>query len=336
MKFWSFFKYEKPYLYLISAIFMIVSVVYYIDPNLNWQWNTFFYALALSFLIVGGFFLYRYHKTIQAIQNTHNDDLESLSLEAAYYQRRIEEMEREHIRSLNNIQEKKEEYDDFIVSWFHEVKTPISVLRLMQQTEIDPKSFGEEVDLIEHYVDQALYYAKLDSFNQDFDIRKCDLDRVIKGLIKIHSKTFISKRIHLSLHLKPTLVLSDSKWLHFIINQLLTNSLKYTNENGEVTISSSETSSEKILTIRDNGIGIEQKDLPRIFNRGFTGSTGRTYTKSTGMGLYLAQELSKKLGHYITCTSVVNQFTEFLVHFPKNVDLHHNITKTKKRNDSYK
>jgi signal transduction histidine kinase len=100
----------------------------------------------------------------------------------------------------------------------------------------------------------------------------------------------------------------------------LTNSLKYTEHSGEISISACETPREKQLLIRDNGIGISQKDLPRIFNRGFTGETGRKYTKSTGMGLYLAQALSNKLGHYITCTSEVGSFTQFIIHFPKNHD----------------
>lgn len=116
------------------------------------------------------------------------------------------------------------------------------------------------------------------------------------------------------------MVQSDPKWLQFIVNQLLTNSLKYTEPGGEIIISALETPKEKQLIIRDNGIGISQKDLPRIFNRGFTGETGRTHAKSTGMGLYLAQALSNKLGHIITCTSKVGVYTQFIIHFPIDHD----------------
>ena len=123
-------------------------------------------------------------------------------------------------------------------------------------------------------------------------------------------------------------VQSDPKWLQFIVNQLLTNSLKYTEQGGEIIISVVDTPKEKQLLIRDNGIGISQKDLPRIFNRGFTGETGRTHAKSTGMGLYLAQQLSNKLGHYISCTSKVNEFTQFILHFPLDSDPYLIIQKT--------
>lgn len=106
----------------------------------------------------------------------------------------------------------------------------------------------------------------------------------------------------------------------FIVNQLITNGLKYTESGGKITISSFETSKEKQLIIQDSGIGISQKDLPRIFNRGFTGETGRTHAVSTGMGLYLAQSLSNKLGHYISCMSEVGVYTRFIIHFPKDDD----------------
>jgi signal transduction histidine kinase len=198
----------------------------------------------------------------------------------------------------------------------------------MQQTQVDAKSLEEEVSRIEHYVDQALYYAKLDSFNQDYEIRNCDLELLAKDLVKSHSATFISKKIRIQLDLTSTIVQSDSKWLRFILNQLLTNSLKYTEDyEGEVAISTRVTPQEKLLIIRDNGIGIDPRDLPRIFNRGFTGTNGRSHTKSTGMGLYLAQELSKKLGHYITCVSEVGQYTEMVMHFPKNHDPYLNTLK---------
>lgn len=320
MRFWRFLNYEKPYLILYGAGFLLVLAVFRTDPGMSWQWGTLLYSLVLLLLLLIGFLLYRYLKNVQAIERMHDEDMDNLSLEAAFYRQAMEQMEIEHIRALNEVKEKQQEYYDFIVSWFHEVKTPIAVLRLMQQTEIDSRSLEEEVSRIEHYVDQALYYAKLDSFNQDYEIINCDLMLLTKEVVKNHSKTFISKRIRIQLNLESTIIQSDSKWLQFIVNQLVTNSLKYTGEQGVITIETAVTAQEKQLIIRDNGIGIDQKDLPRIFNRGFSGTNGRAYMKSTGMGLYLAQELSNKLGHYITCLSEVGHFTEMVVHFPKNYD----------------
>lgn len=325
MRFWRFIKYEKPYLYLYAVAFLLTITVFATDPQISWRWQTFFYALTLNLLWLAAFLLHRYMKNVQAIRRLQDEETEPLSLEAEAYREAMEQLNINHIRALNEVQAKQKEYYDFIVSWFHEIKTPIAVLRLLQQTEVDPKSLEEEVSRIEHYVDQALYYAKLDSFSQDYEIVNCNLEQLVKEVVKNHSKTFISKKIRIQLDIQSTIVQSDSKWLLFIVNQLVTNSLKYTNDLGEVSIATRVTKKEKLLVIHDNGIGIDLKDLPRIFNRGFTGTNGRAHMKSTGMGLYLAQELSKKLGHYISCESVVGSFTEFIIHFPKNHDPYLNI-----------
>ncbi|CAM3420692.1 sensor histidine kinase [Marinicrinis lubricantis] len=322
MTFWRFLKYEKPYLLLTAAQLLVMSMVFYFDPRMSWQWDSFLYAFALSSLLLGAFFIYRYMRSSQAIRRMHEEDTTNLSLEAEAYRLAMEQMEKQHIRTMNLIHEKQNEYYNFIVTWFHEIKTPIAVLRLIQKTEANAQSIDEEITRIEHYVDQALYYAKLDSFNQDYSIVSCDLERLMKNVVKQHSKTFFSKNIRVVLHTEPISVQSDSKWLQFIINQLLTNSLKYTESGGEITIQTRMAAKEKQLIIRDGGIGIEPQDLPRIFNLGFTGTNGRIFTKSTGMGLYLAQELSKKLGHYITCSSVsgTGSFTEMTIHFPNHDD----------------
>ncbi|WP_231891407.1 sensor histidine kinase [Paenibacillus swuensis] len=322
-------KYERPYLILCAITFFVTWTVLITDPQNSFRWPTFFYALTLVVLCLSGFFIHRYFTNVHAIRQLGEEQTEPLSLEAEAYRDALEQLERSQIQALNELQAKQLEYYDFIVSWFHEIKTPISVLRLMQQTEVDPRSLEEEVSRIEHYVDQALYYAKLDSFKEDYEIINSDLEPLVKAVVRNHAKTFISHKIRIQLDLQSTIVQSDMKWLSFIINQLLTNSLKYTNNNGEIRISTRTTRQEKLLIIRDNGIGIDAKDLPRVFNRGFTGTNGRAHVKSTGMGLYLAQELSRKLGHYITCESAVGRFTEFTIHFPRTHDPYLSILQNK-------
>ena len=328
MSFLRYLAYEKPYIYLYLTGFLISATVYFTDTKGIWAWGTFFYAFALSSMVLFGFLLFRYQQHVRVIRQMKSEDYDSLSLEGEFSKEYIDELKREHIREMNRIQDKEREHYDFIVSWFHEIKTPIAVLRLLQQTDMDADSMREEITKIENYVDQALYYAKLDSFNQDYDIQNCDIIQISKDMVKAHSKTFFSKKIRLNILAESLEVQSDPKWLQFIVNQLLTNSLKYTEHGGEIIISAIETAKEKQLLIRDSGIGISQKDLPRIFNRGFTGETGRIFTKSTGMGLYLAQALSNKLGHYITCTSEVGSFTQFSIHFPKTHDPYLVIQKT--------
>ncbi|MDQ7864657.1 hypothetical protein RCO48_36835 [Peribacillus frigoritolerans] len=179
MRFIQFLKYEKPYIvfirfYLLHGFSRVLH-----GPQYDMELEHFSICGGINPFRIDYFsFLYRYQQSLRAIRARGDEDHENLSLEAASLQHLFEEKEREHIRSLNQIHEKQNEYYDFIVSWFHEIKTPISVLRLMQQTEIDAKIFHDEVSRIEHYVDQALYYAKLDNFNQDYDIKNCDLEKI--------------------------------------------------------------------------------------------------------------------------------------------------------------
>ena len=328
MTFLRYLAYEKPYIYLYLSGFLISAAVFYTDSKGDWGWETFFYAVVLSSIVLLGFLVFRYQQHLRVIRQMTSEEYESLSLEGEFAKIYIDELKREHIREMNQVHEKQKEHYDFIVSWFHEIKTPIAVLRLLQQTDMDAGSLREEITKIENYVDQALYYAKLDSFNQDYDIQYCDMVRIVKEVVKAHSKTFISKKIRINIQAETLYVQSDPKWLQFIVNQLVTNSLKYTEQGGEITISTIEIQKEKQLLIQDNGIGISQRDLPRIFNRGFTGETGRTHTKSTGMGLYLAQQLSNKLGHYISSTSKVGEFTQFIIHFPQDSDPYLKLQKT--------
>jgi signal transduction histidine kinase len=328
MTFLRFLAYERPYIYIYLAGFLITSAVFFTDSTDGLEWGTLFYGFVLSSVVLVGFLLFRYQNNLRVIRRMESQDYDSLSLEGEFAQRYIEELTKQHIREMNRVGERQNEHYDFIVSWFHEIKTPIAVLRLLQQTDMDAASLREEITKIENYVDQALYYAKLDSFNQDYDIQICDVIQAAKEIVKSHSKTFFSKKIRINFQADSLAVQSDVKWLQFILNQILTNSLKYTKPGGEITISAAESNGEKQLLIRDDGIGISQKDLPRIFNRGFTGETGRTHSKSTGMGLYLAQQLSNKLGHYITCRSEPGVYTQFVLHFPQDSDPYLLIQKT--------
>lgn len=320
MTFLRYLFYERSYILLYLAGSLITAAAFFSDSRGGWAWETYFYAFALCSIALIGFIALRYRQNVRAIRQWDSEDGGSISLEGEIARQHIEELKKKHIRELNRIQERQREHYDFIVSWFHEIKTPIAVLRLLQQTDLDADSVREEIAKIENYVDQALYYAKLDSFNQDYDIQKCDIIRISKEIVKAHAKTFFSKKIRIDIQAESLEIRSDPKWLQFIVNQLITNSLKYTEAGGAITISAIETPQEKQLRIRDSGIGISRADLPRIFNRGFTGETGRTHSKSTGMGLYLAQQLSNKLGHYLTCHSEAGVYTEFALHFPLDED----------------
>ncbi|BAU28753.1 histidine kinase/DNA gyrase B/HSP90-like ATPase [Aneurinibacillus soli] len=233
---------------------------------------------------------------------------------------------------MEHIYEEKKETLEFMTSWFHDIKTPISVSRLVieNKTGKDPArvldSLDEELDKIEHHIERALYYARIDDFSRDYLIHDISLESLVKQAVKNNAKTFISKRIQIKLHDLEYEVMSDKKWLSFILNQILSNALKYTETEGTIEIYGLETREEKMLKIRDTGMGIPVEDVSRVFDKGFTGQNGRKYEKATGMGLYLARKLARKLGHDITVTSEYDSYTEVTLHFPKLNDSYANLT----------
>lgn len=200
---------------------------------------------------------------------------------------------------------------DYYTVWVHQIKTPIASMRLTLQSSDSPQSRRLSSDLgrIEHYVEMALVYLRLDSESSDYVIREFELDPLIRRSVKKFAGDFITK--HLSLELMPTeaRVISDEKWLAFVIEQILSNSLKYTRE-GSVRIYMT---GSKTLCIRDTGIGIAPEDLPRIFEKGYTGRTGRSDMRASGLGLYLCRCVCNKLGHGISAVSAPDEGTEIRI-----------------------
>ncbi len=215
------------------------------------------------------------------------------------------------------------------MSWIHEVKLPIAAGRLLIENSSGKSvdylidKFEDELQKIDKYVEQALYYSRINSFSKDYFITEVELSQIIKESIKKYSKLFINKRIRFTMFEEQHHVQTDRKWLSFIIDQVTTNALKYTNDGGRIDVRFEEDSKEKRLLIHDTGIGIPREDIHRVFEKGFTGSIGRTHTKSTGMGLYLAKQLALKLGHDLSIESETGKFTNVTIHFPKIRNYYH-------------
>lgn len=197
-----------------------------------------------------------------------------------------------------------QELIDYYTLWAHQIKTPISAMRLLLQVEEETPYIQElELELfkIEQYVDMVLQYLRINSMSSDLVLKECALEDIVRQAVKKCSLVFIRKKIALRLDDFSCRVLTDEKWLGFVLEQLFSNALKYTNE-GSVTITLAP-GSRKILIIEDTGIGIHPEDVPRIFDRGFTGYNGRMDKKSTGIGLYLCREILQKLSHTIRFVS---------------------------------
>nr|WP_194189690.1 sensor histidine kinase [Clostridium chrysemydis] len=199
--------------------------------------------------------------------------------------------------TLNDYKKIQKDYKEYIEMWVHEIKTPIasSKLYIENNKETVGKELVNDINSIDSMVEQVLYYSKMDTANDDYIIKKIKLKDVVNKVIKRNSRVFIRKRIMVETVGLEETVYSDSKWLEFIINQIINNSLKYTDSFGKITISSLENKDNVVLFIRDNGVGIREEDIDKIFNKGFTGENGRIFGKSTGVGLYICKKLCKKL-----------------------------------------
>lgn len=227
----------------------------------------------------------------------------------------------EQVKYYRNMQE---EYREYIEMWVHEIKTPIASSKLLIENNYNDltRKIDIQIDRIENFVEQVLYYSRSDEVGKDYIIKKVELLPLVKNVIRKNQRDFISKRIRLQLGELNEVVYSDSKWIEFILNQILINSIKYSKgKDDKIQIESKEISNTVVLTIEDEGVGIIERDLDRVFEKGFTGENGRKFGKSTGIGLYLCKKLCNKLGLGLEIQSKVNVGTKISIIFPKAENL---------------
>lgn len=227
-------------------------------------------------------------------------------------------VESEHLELEAQLVKALSQTEDYASLWVHEMKTPIAILQMNIEhlTDLQLKtSLEEEVQRINHLAEQFLYYSRSNDFTKDYLVQELALDKLGTEIVKKHSKSFISKAIQIHLDLQPLWVLSDKKWLGYILEQGLVNAIQYSPKGSQITLSMTSHERKIIFKIEDQGLGISQEDLPRVFDRGFTGSIGRSTGSSTGMGLYLAKQLSLRLGHKLSMSSQPNQGTCFQIEF---------------------
>lgn len=235
----------------------------------------------------------------------------------------LHEIDKSMIEKINQYKYLQEDYKDYIEMWIHEIKLPIATSKMIienNKNEITV-SIDEELDKIENYIEQALYYARSNTVEKDYYIKKIILKDIVNDSIKKNKKALIQQKVEINTHDLDTQVNTDFKWIIFIINQIIQNSIKYKREENNLNIEfcAKEQKEKVILSIKDNGIGIKENELSRIFKKGFTGTNGRKNNKkSTGIGLYLCKKLCDKLGIGIEVYSKENEGTETKIIFPKN------------------
>ncbi len=214
---------------------------------------------------------------------------------------------------------RREEMSDYYMMWAHQIKTPIAAMKLLLNGREDGFLLMEELFKIEQYVEMVLHYLRLESIASDMVLKECDLQTLVKQTVKKYSILFINSGLTLSLKEFDVKVLTDEKWLGFVLEQIISNSIKYTRK-GTISIYM-EPDRPKILVIEDTGIGIRQEDIRRIFERGFTGYNGRMDKKSTGIGLYLCKQILNQLSHGITVSSKEGKGTRFMLDLSRDSEI---------------
>lgn len=250
------------------------------------------------------YFFYRKHLELVRMKNKviiSKDELSKVSdlIENDYYEL-LCAVHDDKMKLISGYDIGKKEMIDYYTLWVHQIKTPISAMRLLLQAEDSSQTLEltSELFKIEQYVEMVLTYLRLGSNSSDFVIKKYPLDKIVRDAVHKYAPMFIRKKVALEYSHLDLEVLTDEKWLTFVVEQILSNSLKYTSS-GKISIYTKE----QLLIIHDTGIGIAPEDLPRIFDNGFTGYNGRSDKKATGIGLYLSKQILEKLSHSIEITS---------------------------------
>lgn len=311
---------------LLGAIEVIISM-------LTKEHSVMIFVAVLFTLFDGGYLIYDYLRR-QNFYGTVEEQLEHMD-EKTYLSQLIEcpsfkegELFYDTLKictkSMNDTMAKdkrnQQEYEDYIETWIHEVKLPISSIGLLCENNRNEvtKVIMEENQKIDGFVEQALYYARSNHVEQDYAIQNVDLAQVVNDTLKKYSRTLIYCKTHISQENLDVKVYTDPKWLGFMLGQVIGNSVKYRKDDLELSFVAKEEEHHVKLYVKDNGIGIANEDLGRIFQKGFTGQQGRKYAKSTGIGLYLCRRLCEKMHLSIQAESEIEKGCTIIFSFPKN------------------
>ncbi len=329
MKFSSFLK-DK-----IIQIFLIIFAIATIEIFLLAYHVGNFIKIYIPLIIMGLYIvsiLIEYFIKKRYYQNTYKllNDLEEKYLiteivkepnfaEGKILKEILDEIDKSMHENVNKYKYLTQDYKEYIEMWIHEIKTPIATSKMIIENNKNEvtKSIDEELEKIENYIEQALFYARSNTVEKDYYIKKSNLLDIVNEVIRKNKTVLISEKISVNMHDLELSVNTDGKWVVFILNQIFQNSIKY--ETSNIEIYSKQGKENVCLYIKDNGIGIKANEISRIFDKGFTGTNGRQKNKkSTGIGLYLCKKLCNKLGIGIEINSNENEGTEAILIFPNS------------------
>ena len=272
-------------------------------------------------------------KFYKSLENTLNDLEEKYLIteiikqpnftEGKILKKILEEIDKSMIENVNKYKYKQEDYKEYIELWIHEIKIPMATSKMIIENNKSEttKSIDEELNKVENYIEQALFYARSNTVEKDYYIKRVKLKEIVNDSIKKNKNILIHEKISINVHDLDLEVNTDNKWTIFILNQIIQNSIKYKKQdkNLEIEIYAKQGKENVVLYIKDNGIGIKKGEIARVFEKGFTGTNGRLIgKKSTGIGLYLCKNLCNKLGLSIELNSIQEEGTEIRLVFPQN------------------
>lgn len=223
--------------------------------------------------------------------------------------------------NIRDYREKINDFKEYVELWIHEVKIPLSALILYTHNKKIDKALVKEINRVDNYLEQILYYIRVENTEADYIIKEVDLNKVIRDVMLKNKDILLERNIEITSDVRDSKVLTDYKWLEFMINQIISNSMKYMRdiENKKIEIKAYKKDNCVVLEILDNGMGIPKSDLSRVFNKTFTGQNGRKVPGSTGMGLYIDSNLCKKLGHKLEIESNEGEYTKVKFVFDDNL-----------------
>lgn len=305
--------------FLFTGIFAIVFSLYHLPVEPVLYASILCVYAGIIFMIIDFIKYYKKHKFLLDLQKRITVNFDPLPLSKNQIEQDyidiIHLLHDDRVQIISTSDQLRSDMVDYFTLWAHQIKTPIAAMHLLLQSAEKEQNTELSMELfkIEQYVEIVLQYLRLENIQSDLVLKNHYLDDIVKQAIRKYAKMFILKRIHLSYSPLNCEVLSDEKWLAFVVEQLLSNSIKYTKEGGTISIYL-DSSSEKTLVIEDTGIGIASEDLPRVFEKGFTGYNGRSDKKSTGIGLYLCKQILIKLSHSLTIESEAGKGTKVFIH----------------------
>lgn len=332
MSFKAFFKDKLIEVGLI--LFSIITIEIFLIPLKIGITIKLYIPISIIIAYLIGFFIVYYRKRRYYInmQNTL-DELEEKYLiteiinapefiEGKILKDTLEQVDKSMNDNVNKYKYMQEDYKNYIELWIHEIKIPIATSKMIIENNKNEttKSIDEELDKVENYIEQALFYARSNNVEKDYYIKKVSLKEIVNESIKKNKNVLIHEKVAINIHDIDIQANTDSKWIVFVLNQIIQNSIKYRKqkETLEIEMYAKQGKENIVLYIKDNGIGIKKEEITRVFEKGFTGTNGRlSNKKSTGIGLYLCNKLCTKLGIAIELSSIQGKGTEVRLVFPK-------------------